>query len=164
MQVDIDEAGHSMLNSVKAELERQIVPHHNSLPGLSMSVGDAQASRAISSSDHRRILRYGERHVRIQVHSHAPAEANVVTDISVEVPKDAVSADVFRMVCGDGMPVLELAMSDVLPQRGIVADIQLALFASEVISATLGELEAASRESIRKKGYTVPSQPTVLGS
>ena len=155
LQVDIDETAHVLLNDVKRQLEEKVEEHRKSFSGLHISVGDAQADRDIISPNHRRALRYGPRLVRLQGTSHSPGEANVITDIGIEVPRDAARGDVFRVVSGRGFPELELLVEEVLPERGVFADVQISLFVSSVVAATLEALEQASRLSMGQKGYSV---------
>jgi hypothetical protein len=59
------------------------------------------------------------------------------------------------MVGGDGHPVLELSLEEVLPERSVIADVRIAMFVSSTLAATAAALEEVSRASIRKKGYSV---------
>lgn len=130
------------------------------MAGFNLTVTDIQATRPVSSPEHRALVRYPEQVIRILARSSAPAEVGVSLDISVEVPQDAAASDVFRIVTSDPSLRSEFAVCDLLPDRSIGADIQLTLFATELLGASLQTLEYICRRSIRKKGYTLPFEDT----
>lgn len=158
LQVDIDEAAHSLLNEVKRQLEIEIERLRTQFAGMHISVSDVQSSRESTSPNHRRVVRYGPRQVRIQAGTHSPAEATVIMDIDIEVPKDATPTDTFRVLSSSAGLVLELPTEEMLPERAVLADVELALFVGRALAATLRELEHASLASIRQKGYSVGAQ------
>lgn len=155
LQVDIDQAAHEILNAAKVQIEKLVETHRASFAGLHLSAGDAQVTRDPRSPSHRLPLRYGPRLIRVSANSHAPADAALHLDIGVEVPKDAASDDVFVLTAGQGFPEARLPVSELLPQRQILADIQLSLFLQDVVVELVKALRQLSEASIRQKGYTV---------
>ena len=153
--VDVDHAGFSLLQSLQSELKKLIEDPNLATPGLHWSLGVNNGQRAPEDKHYRRPIAASTQLVQLRGQTASPAEAIVDFLIAVAVPKDARESDYFMLECGSERSNLTelIPVRNVLPERTMIADIALAIFARRLFGEMSAFIAAAARESLKKKGY-----------
>jgi hypothetical protein len=152
--VDIDEAGILLLVKLEEALN-QIIGREDMRPaGVKWSVGRQGGHRDLESQQHRRVISQPEQIVSLTGMSRPPAEARVVASIDAEIPSDAGPDDFFVLECGrKDAPKLEIFVREVIPEIDVMTEMNIALFAEELVQDVGRQVAKAGRKALGNSGY-----------
>jgi Fic family protein len=150
----VDEAALALLTTLEQFLNEILGSQQMRPAGVNWAVSRPQADRDPTGPEHRRLISSAQYVVQIQGICVAPAVANWAAHVGVEIPIDASGTDTFRLECGNpNGPHLELAVSDVVPNRAVMTDMKLRYFSEALFKWVGAEVERLGAEAIVKRGY-----------
>lgn len=153
----VDEGATRLLNVIESHMSKVIGSAEVRPPGLQWSVSRITAHRDVQSSAHRRILSSTEQMVQLLGLSTAPAEANCTLHVGVEVPIDAGNEDFLILECGAESPGprLEVPVRDVLPKLLIMTEMNVTMFAEDVMAFVGKEVQRLGRDKLVARGFAI---------
>jgi len=151
--VDVDLAGNQLLQRLGEELRKVIDDPQHKTEGVRYQVANHNMART-APDGYRRPLSGGPPFLRLTAVTAAPAEGSAEIIIGIAVPKDANELDSFVFECGPATGLTEaIPVRNVMPQRSLMADITVVIYAQRLFSAITLAVISAAEHSLRTKGY-----------
>jgi hypothetical protein len=148
---EVDDAGYRLFEAFMGELLKQAGSLNTS--ELEISCAALSGASPIESAEYRAPVADGPRMTLISMRTSPPAEAQLLREVGLEVPKDSGREDDIVLRCVETGEAFEARITEAHPAVTGTLQLRLAVFVHGFLGRGIAEVARLASDALRQQGY-----------